>query len=144
MSPSRPEFGQVLFGLQRGSRTLQFIHGRLSVPTPCMLHHAPLSTNAVVEPWNWAPNGVWYFVMGECHGVPLNTVIDSKPSTEPNSIAYQLLVILIEMCSFTSTTHISQWRSLPLEPPTCISGRQGVPRLLSRQYSSISMDKNTW
>jgi hypothetical protein len=36
-------------------RALQFIHGRLPVPTPRVLHHAPFPANAVVEPWNWVP-----------------------------------------------------------------------------------------
>jgi hypothetical protein len=68
-------------------RGLHFIHGRLSVPTPRVLHHAPFPTNAVVEPWNWVPNGVWYFFMDECRGVPLNTVVDRMSSPELNDIA---------------------------------------------------------
>src|SRR5258708_2760399 len=42
-------------------RALQFIHGRLSVLTPRVLHHAPF-TNVVVDPWHWK-DGVWYFFM---------------------------------------------------------------------------------
>jgi hypothetical protein len=40
--------------------------------------------------------------MDESRGVPKDTVIDGKPSTEPNSVTYQLP---IEMCR---TTLVSQ------------------------------------
>jgi hypothetical protein len=51
---------------------LQFVHGRLSVHTSRVLHHAHFP-NAVVEPWNWTTKGVWYFFMEECRGVPLES-----------------------------------------------------------------------
>ena len=60
------------------------IHGRLSAPTPSVLNHDTLSADAVLEPWNWVSNGVWYLFMDESRGVPLDTVIDGKPSTESN------------------------------------------------------------
>jgi hypothetical protein len=72
-----------------------------------VLHHAPFPfpANAVVEPWNWVPKGVRYFFMDECQcfSVPLNTV-DGMSMTELNDIADQLIVILDEMRSYTSTT----------------------------------------
>jgi hypothetical protein len=37
----------------------------------------PFSVIAVVEPRNWIPMGMWNFIMGECHGVPLNIVVDN-------------------------------------------------------------------
>ena len=83
-------------------RALQFIHGRLSVPTPRVLHHAPF-TNVVTDPCHWR-EGVWYFFMEECPGVPLVKVIGSMSSTELNHIADQLLIILDEMRSYTSMT----------------------------------------
>lgn len=83
-------------------RALQFVHGRLSVRTPRVLQHAPF-TNVVVDAWHWK-EGVWYFFMEECPGVPLNTVIEGMSSTELGHIADQLLVILDEMHSYTSTT----------------------------------------
>ena len=81
-------------------RALQFIHGRLSVRTPRVLHHAPF-TDAVVEPWDWM-KGVWYFFMEECPGVPLGTVIDRMSSTEFDHVADQILIILNEMRSYPS------------------------------------------
>lgn len=83
-------------------RALQFVHGRLSVRTPRVLQHAPF-TNVVVDPWHWT-EGVWYFFMEECPGVPLDKVIGGMSSTELDHIADQLLVILNEMRSYTSTT----------------------------------------
>ncbi|KAF8221028.1 kinase-like protein [Tricholoma matsutake] len=85
-------------------RALQFVRGRLSVRTPGVLHHAPFPIdNAVIEPWNWRTKGVWYFFMEECQGVPLNTVIEGMSPTELDHIADQLLTILDEMHSYTST-----------------------------------------
>jgi hypothetical protein len=49
-----------------------------SVSMPHLLHqhHAPFPAGgAIIEPWNWVPHGVWYFFMGGCCSVPLNTVI---------------------------------------------------------------------
>ena len=42
--------------------------------------------------------------------VPLDTVFDGKPPTEPNNIPYQsrLFVILVETCSYTTTTAACQ------------------------------------
>jgi hypothetical protein len=132
-------------------RALQFIHGRLSVPTPCVLHHSPFPATAVVEPWNWVPNGVWYFSMDECRGPPLNTVIDGTSSPELNDIADQLIVILDEMRSYTSTTlgsvnggpYNNRFMPYPWNPPHAFSS---IEEYLD-YYRSIFLnflDKNMW
>lgn len=112
-------------------RALQFVHGRLSLPIPRVLHHAPFP-NAVIEPWNWNTKGVWYFFMEECCGVPLNTVIGSMSPTELNHIADQLLVVLKEMRSYTSTMigsvtggpYNNRFMPYPWQPPHAFSSIQ--------------------
>jgi hypothetical protein len=109
-------------------RALQFVHGRLSVRTPCVLQHAPFPRNAVIEPWNWK-DGVWYFFMEECPGVPLDTVIDRMSTTELDHIADQLLVVLNEMHSYPSTTlgsvtggpYRNRFMPFPWHPPHSFS-----------------------
>ena len=104
-------------------RALQFIHGRLSVRTPRVLHHAPF-LNAVVEPWDWV-NSVWYFFMEECPGVRLDTVIDHMSSAGLDHIADQLLVVLNEMRSFptealgpvTGGPYSNRFMAFPWQPP---------------------------
>lgn len=93
----------VKFGFDHEAevRALQFIHGQLSVRTPRVL--PPFPKIAVVEPWHFT-EGVWYFFMEECTGVPLDTVIGNMTSTELDHIADQLLVVLDEMRSYKSTT----------------------------------------
>ncbi|KAI0079416.1 kinase-like protein [Panus rudis PR-1116 ss-1] len=83
-------------------RALQFIERRLSIPAPRVLHHAPFP-DTIVEPWNWGREGVWYFFMDECPGVPLDEVIETLPPAELDHIAEQLIVILDKMRSITST-----------------------------------------
>ncbi|PCH40715.1 hypothetical protein WOLCODRAFT_136953 [Wolfiporia cocos MD-104 SS10] len=80
---------------------LQFVHGRLSVRTPRVLHHAPFP-NTFLEPWDWQ-KGVWYFFMDECPGVRLDTVIHRMFPAELDHIADQLRILLKEMRSCTST-----------------------------------------
>jgi len=77
----------VKFGCDHDAeiRTLQFVHGRLSVPTPRVLHHAPLS-DTIIAPRDWM-KGAWYLSMEECPGVPLNTVIGSMFPAELDHIA---------------------------------------------------------
>ena len=83
---------------------LQLVHGWLSIHTPGVLHHAPFPIdNAVIEPWNWRMKGIWYFFMEECQGVPLNTIIEGMSPTKLDHITDQLLTILDEMHSYTST-----------------------------------------
>jgi len=115
----------VKFGCDHDAevRALQFVHGRLSVPTPRVLHHAPF-TDAVVAPWDWM-EGVWYLFMEECPGVPLETVIGGISPTEFDHIANQLLVIIDEMRSYTSKTigsvtggpYDNRFMSFPWHPP---------------------------
>jgi len=128
-------------------RALQYIHGRLpSVPTPSVLHHASFPPNAVVEPWNWVPKGVWYFFMDECRGVPLDTVIDGMSPHELNDIADQLIVVLDEMrsCTSRSTTlgsvdggpYNNRFMPYPWNPPHAFSS---VEEYLD-YYRSIFLD----
>jgi len=119
----------VKFGCDHDAeiRALQFVHGRLSVCTPRVLHHAPL-TDTTLAPWDWM-KGAWYFFMEECPGVPLNTVIGSMSSAELDHIADQLLVILNEMRSYSSETlgsvtggpYNNRFMPFPWHPPHAFS-----------------------
>lgn len=125
-------------------RALQFLHGRLSVYTPRVLHHPPFPPNAVVEPWKWKTSGVWYFFMDECRGVPLRTVIETMSSSELDHIANQLLGILNEMRSYTSMTlgsftggpYNNRFMPYPWNPPQAFSS---VKEYLD-YYRSIFLD----
>ena len=105
-------------------RALQFVHGRLSVRTPRVLHHAPFLNRSLVDPWKWM-NGAWYFYMDECPGVPLDTVIDRMSPTQLDHIADQLLDVLKEMrsClgetlgSVTGSPYDNWFMPFPWSPP---------------------------
>lgn len=119
----------VKFGCDHGAevRALQFVHGQLSIPTPRVLHHAPL-TDTAVAPWDWM-NGTWYFFMEECQGVPLDTVIGHMSSAELDHIADQLLSVLKEMRSYSSETlgsvtggpYNNRFMPFPWHPPHAFS-----------------------
>lgn len=67
--------------------------------------------------------------MDECRGVPLRTVIETMSSSELDHIADQLLGILIEMRSYTSTTlgsftggpYNNRFMPYPWNPPQAFS-----------------------
>ncbi|KAF9230801.1 hypothetical protein BU15DRAFT_83166 [Melanogaster broomeanus] len=67
--------------------------------------------------------------MEECPGVPLDTVIESMTPTELDHIADQLLVVLNEMRSYTSTTlgsvtggpYYNRYMPYPWHPPHAFS-----------------------
>ena len=127
-------------------RMPQFIHGQLSIRTPCILHHAPF-TNVIVDAWHWE-EGVWYCFMKECSGVPLDIVIDGMSSTELGHIADQLLVILDGMHSYTSTTlgaitggPYNNWTMpYPWNPPHASRSTSTT----TVTYSSNSLDPSMW
>lgn len=112
-----------------------------------MLHHAPFP-NAVVEPWNWNTKSVWYFFMEECRDVPLNTVIGSMSPIELNHITDQLLVVLKDMRSYTSTMigsvtggpYNNRFMPYPRQPPHAFSSIQEY----LDYYRSIFLDWATF
>ena len=81
--------------------------GRVPVPTPC-----------VISPFNSSPSSRpgypgcptcrklmdEYFFMNECHGVPLNTVIDGPSSPELNDIADRPVCHFDKKRPYTGTT----------------------------------------
>jgi len=84
-------------------RALNFVYQKLSIHTPRVLHHPPF-TGLIPIPYSNGDEGVWYFAMEECPGIPLDTAIDSMTAPELNHIAEQLSKFLEDMRSFTSDT----------------------------------------
>ncbi|KAF9230803.1 hypothetical protein BU15DRAFT_83168 [Melanogaster broomeanus] len=94
-------------------RAMQWVHGRLSVRTPRVLHHAPFSDTFVV-PWDCTTKGVWYFFMEECPGVPLDTVIDGMTPTELDHM-------ITTLGSVPSGPYNNRYMPYPWHPPHAFS-----------------------
>lgn len=85
---SRFVLGILVVEFGRGN-ALRFIrlYRRVSAPTPCVVYHGPFSD---IDSSPSSRSGCItcrtltgiYFFMNECHGVPLNTLIDGLSSSE--------------------------------------------------------------
>ncbi|KZV69130.1 kinase-like protein [Peniophora sp. CONT] len=85
-------------------RVLDFIHGKLSFRTPRVLYHPPYRVTPPLNPFIYEATGVWYFIMEELPGVPLETVIDEMTPEQLDHVADQLSCLLTEFRSLKSTS----------------------------------------
>lgn len=83
---------------------LKFIHGKLSFRTPRLLYHPPPRQTPPDNPFLYDCKGVWYFLMEELPGVPLESVIDHMTNHQLDHIADQLLRLQTELRRFTSAS----------------------------------------
>lgn len=85
-------------------RVLEFLHKKLSFCIPQVVYHPPYRVTPITNPQIYETTGVWYFLMEELPGVPLESVIDTMTVDELNHVADQLSGIMAEMRQLTSTT----------------------------------------